>query len=186
MGLPHKERVTIEAYYQLRDTSDQLLEYINGIVYMSPSPSTQHQRISMRLSSTLFAFLQVKPCEVFTAPFDVELSRDDINDNKVVIPDVSVICDKKGLTDQKYVGVPTVIMEILSPSNQSHDLVTKLNLYMQYGIQEYWIVNPISNGILIYNLNENGEYELGILQATGTASSRVLSGYSIQLADLFS
>ncbi len=185
MGLPHKERVTIEAYYQLRETSDQLLEYINGIVYMSPSPSTQHQRISMRLSSTLFAFLQGKPCEVFSAPFDVELSRDDINDNKVVIPDVSVICDKKGLTDQKYVGVPTVIMEILSPSNQSHDLVTKLNLYMQYGIQEYWIVNPISNGILIYNLNENGEYELGILQATGTASSRVLSGYSIQLADLF-
>ena len=185
MDFPHKEQISIEAFYKLRETSDQLLEFIDGMVYMSPSPSTKHQRISMRLSSALFAFLQGKPCEVFSAPFDVELRRNEITENKVVIPDLSVICDKTGLTDQKYVGVPTVIIEILSPSNQSHDLVTKLNLYMQYGIQEYWIVNPISNGILIYKLNDNGEYELDILQATGTASSSILSGFSVSLSDLF-
>lgn len=165
--------------------SDQLLEYIDGIVYMSPSPSTKHQRISMRLSSALYAFLQGKPCEVFSAPFDVELKRDEINENNVVIPDLSVICDKTGLTDQKYVGVPTVIIEILSPSNQSHDLVTKLNLYMQYGVKEYWIVNPMSDGILIYKLNDIGEYELEITQAIGTANSSVLNGFSVELSDLF-
>lgn len=185
MGLPQRERISIEAFYQMRETSDELLEYIDGIVYMSPSPSTKHQRISMRLSSALFSFLQGKPCEVFSAPFDVELHRDEITENKVVIPDLSVICDKTGLTDQKYVGVPTVIIEILSSSNQSHDLVTKLNLYMQYGVKEYWIVNPISDGILIYKLNDNGEYELDILQATGTASSSVLHGFSVSLSDLF-
>lgn len=139
----------------------------------------------MRLGSALFAFFQGKPCEVFSAPFDVELRRDEISENKVVIPDLSVICDENGLTEQTYVGVPTVIIEILSPSNQSHDLVTKLNLYMQYGVKEYWIVNPISDGILIYELNVNGEYELDILLATGTANSTVLDGFSVSLTDLF-
>lgn len=185
MRLPEKERISIEAFNKMRETSDQLLEYIDGIVYMSPSPSTKHQRISMRLSSELFVFLQDKPCEVFSAPFDVELKRDEIDENKVVIPDLSVICDKTGLTEQKYVGVPTVIIEILSPSNQSHDLVTKLNLYLQYGVKEYWIINPISSGILIYRLNGHGEYELDILQATGTARSSVLNGFSVNLTDLF-
>jgi len=33
--------------------------------------------------------------------------------------------------------------EIISPSNQAHDLVKKLNLCMQYGVKEYWIVNPL-------------------------------------------
>lgn len=80
-------------------------------------------------------------------------SLDEITENKVVIPDLSVIYDKTGLIEQKYVGVPTVIIEILSSSNQSQDLVTQLNLYMQYGVKEYWIVNLISDGILIYQSN---------------------------------
>lgn len=185
MGLPKKERISIEAYHKMREASDQLLEYIDGIVYMSPSPSTKHQRISMRLSSALFTFLQGKPCEVFSAPFDVELNRDEINENKVVIPDLSVICNKTGLTDKKYVGVPMFIIEILSPSNQSHDLVTKLNLYMRYGVKEYWIVNPINDAILVYRLNDSEEYELDILHAVAAASSNVLSGFSIDLGDLF-
>ena len=185
MGLPQKERISLEEYYRMRETSDRLLEYIDGIVYMSPSPSTKHQRTSMRLSSTLFAFLQGKPCEVFSAPFDVELQRDEVKGNTIVIPDLSVICDKTGLTEQKYIGVPAVIIEILSPSNQSHDLVTKLNLYMQYGVKEYWIVNPISDSILIYVLNDNGEYELDIPPATGTAHSIVLDGFAVNLTDLF-
>ncbi|WP_373558584.1 Uma2 family endonuclease [Bacillus sp. FJAT-45350] len=62
---------------------------------------------------------------------------------KIVIPDLSGICDKSGLNENRYVGVPTVIFEIISPSNQSHDLVFKLNLYMEYGVKEYWIVNPL-------------------------------------------
>lgn len=185
MAFPQRERISIEAFDQMRETSDQLLEYIDGIVYMAPSPSTKHQRISMRLSSALFSFLQETPCEVFSAPFDVELKRDESGESHVVIPDLSVICDKTGLTEQKYIGVPTVIMEILSPSNQAHDLVTKLNLYMRVGVQEYWVVNPSRDGILIYTLDDHGEYELGIFQGSGTASSNVLHGFSVGLTDLF-
>lgn len=185
MGLQKKEPISLEEFYRMRETTDLLLEYIDGIVYMSPSPSTKHQRTSMRLSATLFSFLQGKPCEVFSAPFDVELQRDAIKGNTIVMPDLSVICDTTGLTDQKYVGVPTVIIEILSPSNQSHDLVTKLNLYMHYGVKEYWIVNPISDSILIYTLDEKGEYGLDIAPANGIAHSSVLKGFTVNLSDLF-
>nr|WP_309298699.1 Uma2 family endonuclease [Alicyclobacillus hesperidum] len=68
---------------------------------MLPPSLTKHQRISMRLSSALIAFLQGKHCEVFSEPFDVELHQDEITRNKVVIPDIIVIRDKTGLTDQK-------------------------------------------------------------------------------------
>jgi Uncharacterized protein conserved in cyanobacteria len=103
---------------------------------MTPSPSTKHQRISSRLHAKLFNFLEGKECEVFPAPFDIELrtADDDQGDQtektKVVIPDLSVICDKTTLDENKYVGSPELIIEIISPSNQAHDLVKKLNLYM--------------------------------------------------------
>lgn len=57
-------------------------------------------------------------------------------------------------------------MEILSPSNQSNDLVVKLNLYMKYAVKEYWIINLMINTVQTYSLNDDGLYnqkEKGLL-----------------------
>ena len=184
-------KLSIEEFFKLRNNSKDRLEYIDGIVYMTPSPSTKHQRISSRLHTKLFNFLEGKECEVFHAPFDIELSKKDqqgnmIKDTKVVIPDLSVICDKTTLGENNYVGSPELIIEILSPSNQAHDLVTKLNLHMQYGVEEYWIVNPLLNLEQIYVLDAEGQYrQLDVLKETGLAFSAVLKGFNIELEELF-
>lgn len=183
---PQEKFMTLDGFYRLRENTDDIIEYIDGIIYMVPSPSTKHQRISMRLSSELYQFLKGKECEVFSAPFDIKLKSDKISGDKVVIPDISVICDKKGLGDNGYEGVPTVIMEILSPSNQAHDLVFKLNLYMQYGVKEYWIINPMLNTVQVYVLDENCEYEQAVVKSNvGKVPSKTLSGFSIDLEELF-
>jgi len=192
VGLTEPQVITIAEYNKLRENSESRLEYIDGIVYMTPSPSTMHQRISSRLQAKLFNFLEGKECEVFPAPFDIELrtADDDQGDQnektKVVIPDLSVICDKTKLGENKYVGPPELIIEILSPSNQAHDLVKKLNLYMQYGVKEYWIVNPLLNTVQIYGLNEEEQYQqIEVMKETGVAHSEVLQGFSMNLEELF-
>ena len=192
MSLTEPQVITIAEYNKLRENSESRLEYIDGIVFMTPSPSTKHQRISSRLHAKLFNFLEGKECEVFSAPFDIELRTvDDDQGNqtektKVVIPDLSVICDKTKLGENKYVGSPELIIEIISPSNQALDLVKKLNLYMQCGVKEYWIVNPLLNTVQIYVLNEQGQYhQLEVLKETGIAHSEVLQGFSMNLEELF-
>lgn len=191
MSISNPTKISLEEFYKLRENSENLLEYIDGIVYMTPSPSTKHQRVSGRLHAKLFNFLEEKECEVFHAPFDIELSRvkDRENlsfDTKVVIPDLTVICDQSKLTENKYAGVPELIIEILSPSNQAHDLVVKLNLYMQFGVREYWIVNPILNIVQIYVLNKEGQYQqVDALKEKGIAQSEILKGFSMNLEELF-
>ncbi|MBC2725654.1 MAG: Uma2 family endonuclease [Desulfosporosinus sp.] len=191
MSLTEPQVITMAEYNKLRENSESRFEYIDGIVYMTPSPSTKHQRISSRLHAKLFNFLEGKECEVFPAPFDIELRTADDNQGdqtektKVVIPDLSVICDKTKLGENKYVGSPELIVEIISPSNQAHDLVKKLSLYMQYGVKEYWIVNPLLNTVQIYGLNEEGQYhQVEVLKETGIAHSEVLEGFSISLEEL--
>lgn len=187
MSLQRDYKVTLNEFYKQREGTEQLVEYINGILYMSPSPSTVHQRVSGRLHAQLFNILEGKECEVFHAPFDIELSKGDLEDKKIVIPDLSVICDKKGLGSNKYSGAPTLIIEIISPSNQSHDLVTKLNLYMEYGVKEYWIVNPLLNTVQIYSLNDEGNYQQkDIVRYKGTVNSEVLTEFEVDVAELFS
>ncbi|MCC3356072.1 Uma2 family endonuclease [Bacillus sp. REN16] len=186
MNIPKESYISLDEFYKLRDQTKNLLEYVDGVVYMSPSPSTKHQRISGRLHAQLFTLLDGGDCEVFHAPFDVELTSEKMDGTKVIIPDLSVICDKTGLNEDNYVGVPTLIIEIISPSNQSHDLVFKLNLYMQYGVKEYWIVNPLLNTVQVYTLENDGQYrQMDIAKQSGTIQSAVLPSFKVNLEKLF-
>lgn len=65
MNLYLKDRISMEEYFEIRERSDEILEYIDGFVYMSPSPSTKHQRVLGKLFLKLGNFFEGKPCEVF-------------------------------------------------------------------------------------------------------------------------
>ncbi|CAI3562880.1 Uma2 family endonuclease [Clostridium neonatale] len=178
--------VSYDEFLKIKEQSKDILEYIDGVICMSPSPSTKHQRISSKLHAKLFNILEGKSCEVFHAPFDIVLKRDDIEGERLVIPDLCVICDKSGFTENKYIGVPSLIIEILSPSNQSHDLVTKLNLYMKYGVKEYWIVNPILNTVMLYSLNKENVYEQTIVKTeVGVVKSKLIEEFEVDIEKLF-
>lgn len=177
---------TYDDFIDMQNKTDDSLELIDGIVYMSPSPSIKHQEISSFLQGELYIYLKGKKCKVFSAPTDVVLQNDKNDDKKKVIPDLFVACDPNGFNKNEYVGAPDFIIEILSPSNQSHDLVRKLNLYMKYGVKEYWIVNPMQNHILIYTLDENNEYNLKVITLVDIAVSSVLIDFKIDTKDLFS
>ncbi len=164
----------------MREQSNDLLEYVDGVVYTSPSPSTEHQRISAKLHVRLFNALNGKPCEALAAPFDIVLKKEGVEGNQIVIPDLTVICDDGGLNEKNYVGVPEMIIEILSPSNQSHDLVLKLRLYQTYGVKEYWIVDPLTNTILVYRSDKTYQ-----VVEKGTAQSDVVKGFEVEVEEIF-
>jgi len=63
MNQYQSDSVSIEEYFQIRENADALLEYIDGFIYMSPSPSTKHQRISRKLETKFGDFLEGKSCE---------------------------------------------------------------------------------------------------------------------------
>ncbi|VEF49143.1 Uncharacterized protein conserved in cyanobacteria [Bacillus freudenreichii] len=177
---------TFDDYLQLREERAEYMEFSDGVIFMTPSPSTMHQRISSRLHAQLFHYLEDKDCEVFPAPFDVELQGAGLEGKHIVIPDLLVICDQDGLKENKYVGAPELIIEILSPSNQAHDLVFKMNLYMQAGVKEYWIVNPMLQTIQTYQLDQDGQYRQSqVLRDKGTIESTELEGFNVNMETLF-
>jgi Uma2 family endonuclease len=54
--------------------------------------------------------------------------------------------------------VPDLVGEVLSPSNRSHDLVKKKDLYEKFGVKEYWTIDPETKTTMGYTLN-SGKYE---------------------------
>ncbi|MEZ0536565.1 Uma2 family endonuclease [Caldicellulosiruptoraceae bacterium PP1] len=154
--------LTYEDYLKLPE--DVKVEIIYGIIYnMSPAPSRIHQKVVVELTTMINNYLKrnKKYCEIYTAPFDVILVEEGQNESQatnVVQPDISIICDKKKLTQKGCIGTPEMVIEVVSESNFYYDYIRKLNLYTQFKVKEYWIVNPNNQTILIYRLKDNEDY----------------------------
>ena len=143
---------TEDDYYNLDENIRA--ELIDGQFYYMAAPNRQHQKILNYLSTEINLYIRSKSgtCEVYPAPFAVKLFQDNKN---IVEPDISVICDPNKLTDKGCTGAPDWIIEITSPANPSHDYVKKLNLYLEAGVREYWIVDPRYNKIHVYNMDSD-------------------------------
>lgn len=159
MALPQKQNYTIDDIYALPE--GQRAELIDGQLYNMAPPSTTHQRLVFRLSSAINNYIQQKEgiCEVFISPFAVFLNKDNKN---YVEPDISVICDKNKIDDKGCNGAPDWIVEITSPSDPHRDYGIKLFKYRTAGVREYWIVNPLTQIVTVYDL----ENEVGTNQYT--------------------
>lgn len=166
------------------------LELIKGKIFkMSPAPKVNHQRVSGYLQYELFRFLIGKKCEVFTAPFDVRLTKKNKKDESihtVVQPDICVICDPKKLDDKGCIGAPDIVVEILSPGNNQKELKDKYEVYEENGVKEYWIIHPEPKTFIAYILNSKGKYEPTLLKTLGdNITTPVLPGFVLDLNKVF-
>ena len=66
-----------------------------------------------------------------------------------------MICDRIKLTDKGCNGAPDFVIEIVSPSSRKMDYTTKNTLYSDFGVREYWIVDPSKERTTIYRYEED-------------------------------
>ena len=151
MPLPKNNSYTIEDIFALPE--GKRAELIDGQIYDMAPPSPFHQKLVMELSATIRNYIRAKggSCEVYPAPFAVFLNKDTQN---YVEPDISVICDVDKIDHKGCNGAPDFIIEIVSPSSQRMDYLTKLLKYRSAGVREYWIVNPVTKTVQVYSFDK--------------------------------
>lgn len=172
-----------EDYLRLPDDGRRY-EIIEGVLYVANAPSYAHQLAVYKLARYLGDFVEVNRLGVVLgAPFEVHLSEL----SRPVQPDVLFLRnDQKPSEDaQIFVGAPTLIVEVISPSSIRVDRKVKFDLYEATGVAEFWLVDPKTRSIEIYTLS-NGEYAL-VGQFTGdeVVKSNVLDGLDLKVSAIF-
>ena len=154
MEAVRKQVYTVDDIYALPD--GKRAELIDGNLYMMAPPNTKHQLIMNDINIAIYNYIKSKggKCKVIPAPFAVFLENADVYTNDVE-PDISVICDPDKLNDKGCNGAPDWIIEIVSPSSRKMDYITKTNLYMNAGVKEYWIVDPMREIVMVYKASED-------------------------------
>ena len=92
--------------------------------------------------------------EFFFAPLDVFFG-----DKSAVQPDIFFISNANNhiIKEDGIYGTPDLIVEVLSPRNRNTDLVKKKVLYEQFGVKEYFVVEPSDKTVLSFYLKD-GKY----------------------------
>ncbi|NYB75109.1 Uma2 family endonuclease [Sedimentibacter hydroxybenzoicus DSM 7310] len=182
--IPLEKERTYEEFLDIDEQSNENLEFIDGRIYLLSAPSVIHQTVVTNLSTEFGIYFKGKKCRHYVAPFDVVL-KDDEKTHRVQ-PDLTVICDKKGLGEQSYNGVPALVVEVLSPATASVDFIKKMGIYMNAGIKEYWIVSPQNSTVQIFILKENGIYsEPTMYSKNDIVKSETFEELKIKLSEIF-
>lgn len=180
----HQVKFTYEDYL-LFPNDGKRHEIIDGEHYVTPSPSTRHQRILGNLHLAFGNFLkQHKLGEVFVAPCDVVLS-----DLDVVEPDLLFVSSGRSsiVTEKNIQGPPDLAIEIFSESTRKTDEIIKRKLYERHGVTEYWIVDPELETVKVYRMTDRGyirSAELS-LESNNTLTTPLLPDLRISLSEIF-
>ena len=161
--------------------SNQPCELWEGRLIMSPAPSFFHQETVLTFYRSLYDWVIPRGLgKVIAAPIDMVLSE-----HNVTQPDVAFIAKHRlHIIDRVIMGPADLVAEVISLGGRTRDRIEKRDLYEQYGVKEYWLIDPEARTIEVLSL-ENGAYQLVIRATPGqSAPSRLLSGFICPVAHL--
>jgi Uma2 family endonuclease len=160
-------------------------EIIDGEHYVTPAPFVPHQALLVELTLRIGGFVKLHRLGRFlVAPTDVLLSPYDI-----VQPDLLFVSNQRasvvGLKNIE--GAPDLVIEILSRSTRKLDEQLKLRAYERYGVQEYWMFDPVRKGVQRWERRSERLVSKPFLTAAGedVLTSPLLPGFELPLGELF-
>lgn len=174
--------VTYDDYRHLPDDGKQY-QIIEGELYMTPGPTTTHQRILFKLAQILNNHTsKYDKGEVMIAPVNVVLSMTD-----VVQPDIIFVSQKRLniITKKNVVEAPDLVVEILSERTETIDRIKKKELYEEHSVKEYWIVDPDAKTIELYAFEENKLVLKKTAKLGEKLTSLLLNQFVLEVSDVF-
>jgi Uma2 family endonuclease len=91
------------------------------------------------------------------------------------------------VTPQHVRGAPNLVIEIGSPSTRQRDETIKKRLYEKSGVDEYWVVDPETDVVRVYRLEQGGFARVRELsrEAGDVLTTPLLSGLELSLSRVF-
>ncbi len=162
--------------------TNRLIEFSDGCIEVLPMPTKLHQQIVRFLFLLFHQFVSTRGLgEVLFAPLPIRLWPSKFRD-----PDIVYLRPERG----EYRGQPEgadLVVEVVSEGeeNRRRDIETKRQEYARARIPEYWIVDPENQRVTVLVLKEAKYREHGVFGPGETATSAILPGLAVAIADLF-
>ncbi len=139
---------TYSEYARLPDDGNRY-EVIDGEVCMTPAPGPHHQRVAAKLFAALAEYVEREGLGEML--WDVDLlfvSGQYLRPDMLFVPTAAAA----GVSDRGMEETPGLVLEVLSPHSKRIDRIKKPVRYRDFGVPEYWVVDPEGRAIERYRL----------------------------------
>lgn len=171
------------AFTDLAENADKSFELIHGVVVEMPSASFLHGLIIARITHFIMAYLLNNQIGYVVGDgYDFVL-----DEGLIFRPDAAYVA-KGHFTEfpKRCDFSPDIAVEVVSPSNTPHELMRKVDAYLEFGSKQVWMVYPEDKTLYVYHPLEDGSINLRKYTATDTLDGGdVLPGFSVSVSDLF-
>ncbi len=168
-----KIRIHATDYYKRTDYAEHtFIQLIDGEVILGMPPILKHQAIVRELLLLLGLIAREIGGTAFIAPTEVYLDIHNVYEPDVLYltPDTNCRFEEK-----RIVGAPELVIEVLSPSTAKYDRQEKYQAYEKYGVNEYWIVDPVHEVVEVWQLEDNQFNRMGAFAGNDVFTSQPLN-----------
>jgi Uma2 family endonuclease len=176
-----------EAEYLARErANDFRSEFYQGEMFAMAGASWNHNQIKDNLVAQLFSKLKDAKCRTVSSDQRVKIDASGL----YTYPDIAIVCGKAEFakSDHDTLINPLVIIEVLSPSNESYDRYEKFKHYKKLdSLREYILVAQGRVGIERYVRNGGGEWQISTLtEIDEVFMLSSIPNVSVKVADIYS
>jgi Uma2 family endonuclease len=150
-------------------------EWVDGNVIMMSPASSEHQLLKLFLVQVLGLYLEQRPQgALLDAPFLMRLPERPSGRE----PDILFIAHERvHLIQPTFLdGAADLVVEIISPESDERDRGEKFIEYEAAGVREYWLIDPLREEAMFYQLTPQGRYRLVVPSPDGVYHSAVIAG----------
>jgi Uma2 family endonuclease len=179
-------RLTYDDFLLFPEDDGLRHEIIDGVHYVTPSPSLRHQDLVGRLYLAIGNHLAAHPGigRIFLSPLDVIFTIHDI-----VEPDLLFVASDQIeiMTEKNIQGPPAIVVEIVSKSTRSRDERIKRELFERGGVREYWIVDPVRSRVTVHRREGKTLDAQTALTAAhhDVLTTPLITGFALSVSELF-
>lgn len=155
----NKSKLTAEEYLQFEKESLHKHEYFKGEIFAMAGAGARHNVIFSNLFIGIGSQLKGRPCKPYGSDLRIHIPENTL----FTYPDISIICGEivPSQIDADTAILPTVLIEILSPSTKNYDRGGKFPLYRDIpALKEYILIDTESISIEVFRINSKGHWEL--------------------------
>ncbi len=152
---------------------DQKADLIDGVIYMASPENTASNKLFLWLASIMNIYARRKKLgEVFGSRVALRLDEEHGPE-----PDIAfVLSEHLDRVQHGFVaGAADLAVEIVSPESVQRDYSHKRELYQEYGVSEYWIIDEEEQAVTLLRL-KRGKYRQ-VRPKNGELHSEVLAGF---------
>lgn len=176
-----EERMSFEQFCDLIN-EDQKAHLIDGVMIMESPASYTHEDLFGFLNSILRIYVSQKKLGIILG--SRSLIR--FSDYTGFEPDLLFVSNSRRhiVTEQHVEGAPDAIIEIVSPSSRHLDQVEKKNYYADFGVKEYWLIDPYRQ-TTEFLYNHQGNWLPLPVDQNGIFHSKTITGFWLRVDWLF-